>query len=565
MNEHLISLTQIPEQQRALALERFRLVQPHLEQSVPLTQLARQQNLPLRTLQHWLQNYRRAGLIGLARKARKDTDSHRTLTPQLQQLIEGLALQKPAPSIAAIYRQVVSFVQAQGREETPLKVPSYRTVYALVKALNPALQTLAQQGSKTYSNKFDLIYRRDASGSNEIWQADHCLLDFWVLSGPGQKPQRPWLTVILDDYSRAVAGYTLSFEAPSAIRTALALRQAIWPKTDPRWHICGVPLQFYTDHGSDFTSHHLEQVGADLKMELIFSLVGVPRGRGKIERFFETVNQLFLSQLPGYAPAGVGIAPTSAKLTLTELEQKLYHFVIEDYHQRVHRSTNALPQERWEKGGFLPQLPVSLEQSDLLLLTVPTTRRVQPDGIRFQGFRYFDLNLAAYVGQTVTIRYDPRDLAEIRLFHKEQFLCRAVCQELTGTPQPIGLKEVIAARKRQHRKLRQELTERTNLIETLLAAHSQTTAPFNLAQQPENQLETKVIESFGPSATLPEEAVIPAPVPVSSSATSTKLNTSSSATSAENTVDLTLSNNEVKIAKKAAHQPKPKLKRYYNE
>jgi hypothetical protein len=38
--------------------------------------------------------------------------------------------------------------------------------------------------------------------------------------------------VILDDYSRAVAGYFLFFEASSAAQTALALRQAIWRKDD---------------------------------------------------------------------------------------------------------------------------------------------------------------------------------------------------------------------------------------------------------------------------------------------------------------------------------------------
>ena len=37
--------------------------------------------------------------------------------------------------------------------------------------------------------------------------------------------------LIIDDYSRAVAGYFLTLSAPSAIRTALALRQAIWRKT----------------------------------------------------------------------------------------------------------------------------------------------------------------------------------------------------------------------------------------------------------------------------------------------------------------------------------------------
>ena len=58
------------------------------------------------------------------------------------------------------------------------------------------------------------------------------------------------------------------------------------------------------------------------------------------------------------------------------------------------------PQKRWETGGFLPRLPDSLEQLDLWLLTVAKPRRVRPDGIHFQGFRYLDTTLAAYVGST---------------------------------------------------------------------------------------------------------------------------------------------------------------------
>ena len=40
------------------------------------------------------------------------------------------------------------------------------------------------------------------------------------------------MTVIIDDYSRAIAGFCISFDSPSAARTALALRQAIWRKAD---------------------------------------------------------------------------------------------------------------------------------------------------------------------------------------------------------------------------------------------------------------------------------------------------------------------------------------------
>jgi putative transposase len=38
------------------------------------------------------------------------------------------------------------------------------------------------------------------------------------------------LTIVLDDYSRAVAGYALSLHDRSSIQTALALRQATWRK-----------------------------------------------------------------------------------------------------------------------------------------------------------------------------------------------------------------------------------------------------------------------------------------------------------------------------------------------
>lgn len=89
---------------------------------------------------------------------------------------------------------------------------------------------------------------------------------------------------MIDDHSRAVAGYFLSFDEPSALHTSLALRQAIWRKEDPRWIICGIPDVLYIDDGSDFTSQHLEQVGADLKIRLVFSIPGKPRLTDPIRR-----------------------------------------------------------------------------------------------------------------------------------------------------------------------------------------------------------------------------------------------------------------------------------------
>jgi putative transposase len=105
-----------------------------------------------------------------------------------------------------------------------------------------------------------------------------------------------------------------------------------------------------------------------------------------------------------------------AQLTLPAFEQRFRTWLLEDYHTRVHEETKCKPAERWEAGGFVPRMPKSLEQLDLLLLTVTKTRRIQQDGIRFQGYRYIDPTLAGYVKEDVVIRYDPADLAEIRGF-----------------------------------------------------------------------------------------------------------------------------------------------------
>ncbi len=448
-------------------MARFRILRPHLEEGVPLTRIAHDQGITPRTAQRWLRRYRAQGMAGLARQPRSDR-GRRALPPDLVRLTEGLALRVPVQSIAAIHRQVVAVAT-----ERAWPAPTYGTVYGIVRRLHPGLLTLAHDGSKAYHERFDLLHRRDAGQPNAIWQADHTQLDVWVRDDR-DRVIKPWLTVILDDYSRAVAGYRLGFAAPSALQTALALRDAISRKSDPHWHVCGIPGAFYTDHGSDFTSRHMEQVAADLKMVLVFSMVGQPRGRGKIERFFQTVTQLWLCTLPGYAPPGAS-PPPGTGLTLDELDERLHRFVVEEYHQRVHGEIGLAPQACWEADGFLPRLPESTEQLDLLLLTVPTARRVHQDGIHFQALRYLDLTLAAYVGETVTIRYDPRDLAEIRVFHEGRFLCRAICPELAGTT--IGLKELVRTRQTRRRELRAEINDRASLVDLLIGVHTDEPPP----------------------------------------------------------------------------------------
>ncbi|MEO3861553.1 Mu transposase C-terminal domain-containing protein [Acrocarpospora sp. B8E8] len=461
-DDPVAALAELTEAQRQQAMRRWRLLRPHLEDGVAITRLAAATDASPRTLHRWLTAYRNDGLAGLARRPRADK-GRRHFPADLRLLIEGLALREPRASIATVARQAAAVARDQG-----WPIPSYATVYDIVRRIDPAMATLALDGEKRYRDVFDLVHRRQAERPNQIWQADHTQLDLWVIT-PAGRPARPWLTVIQDDHSRAIAGYAVNLGAPTALTTALTLRQAIWRKSDPGWHVCGIPEIFHVDHGSDFTSLHLEQVMADLRIRPVFSLPGRPRGRGKVERIFGTVNQMCLSQLPGYAPRGTRDRAGRAQLTLAELDTAIGTFIRTIYNHSPHGETGVPPQQRWESASFIPRMPDSLEQLDLLLLTIAKPRKIHPDGIHFQGLRYLDPILAAYVGDSVVIRYDPRDMAEIRIFHTGHFLCRAICPDLAN--HTISLKDITAARNARRRDLRAQLRDRASVVDRLIEAH----------------------------------------------------------------------------------------------
>lgn len=189
---------------------------------------------------------------------------------ELVNLIQGMALLRPAPKVALIHRAAVRIAEERG-----WPAPSYPVVYRIIAGLDRGLVSLAHRGDAAYRHDLDLVLRREWTNANDLWQADHTQLDVMVLD-ESDRPVRPWLTVILDDKSRAVAAYTVFLGDPTALQTVLALRQAIWRKSDPALPVCGLSAALYSDYGADFTKDHIAQVCADLKVQLIHSTPGVP-------------------------------------------------------------------------------------------------------------------------------------------------------------------------------------------------------------------------------------------------------------------------------------------------
>lgn len=440
------------------ALQKYKIIRPHLEEAVSIRNLSTQFGISIRTLNRWIKQYREKGFIGLERKTRFDKETRRRITEELEEIIKALALQKPKLSIATIQRKIEQIAISQKKER-----PTYNIVYDIVNKINPSLMTLAHEGSTVYRDQYELVFLRESAYPNSMWQIDHSPLDILLLNEK-EEAQKPWVTIIEDDYSRAIPGFFVSFDSPCAVNTALALRQAIWRKQNPDWQVCGIPEIIYTDNGSDFISEHIEKVCATLKIRLINTIPGRPQGKGKVERFFLTLSQSLLQRLPGYAPSGTA-KKVKAILSLAEFSKHLEKFILEQYHKTPHSTTKQAPLNRWEGDGFLPQMPHSLEQLDFLLMTVPKKRKIHRKGIFFKGFRYMSTLFAGFVGEEVIIRYDPRDLAEVRVFLDGAFLCNAICQEIAG--QVISLKEIRKARQKQKRCLRKQINDAKQLLENL--------------------------------------------------------------------------------------------------
>ncbi len=215
------TLAALDEQRRKQAMARFAVLRPCLEEGVPLTRAAGEAGVSVRTAERWLARYRHGGLSSLARPTRRDAGTHRS-PADLVALIEGMALKRPRSSAATIHRRISTVAVARG-----WRVPSYGAVHSIIGTLDPGMVTLAQDGPAAFRDRFELVHRHRAAAPNVVWQADHTLLDLLILDEAG-KPARPWLTTVVDDHSRAIAGYTVFLGAPCVLNTCLASYAGNW-------------------------------------------------------------------------------------------------------------------------------------------------------------------------------------------------------------------------------------------------------------------------------------------------------------------------------------------------
>jgi putative transposase len=232
-------------------------------------------------------------------------------------------------------------------------------------------------------------------------QVDHTPVDLIIVDPIDRSPiGRPWITVAIDVFSRCIAGFHLSLEAPSATSVGLCLALVATDKVpwlqqrgiDAHWPIVGKPHRLGIDNASEFHSAAFERGCAQHGIAIEWRPPGQPHFGGIVERVIGTLMQL-VHALPGTTfsnptERGGYDSDKTACLILEELERWLAVAITKYYHLKPHEGMdNEIPLHRYEQGlqsltVANKTVPTPRDPRAFLIDFLPLVRRsLQRDGI----------------------------------------------------------------------------------------------------------------------------------------------------------------------------------------
>jgi putative transposase len=339
--------------------------------------------------------------------------------------IHGFHLTRERPQLVKLVERIHARCHAQG-----LPRPQARTIKARVQALPRDKVHRRRNGGRAARESFAPVVGTLATERPlQIVQIDHTKVDLFVVEEvTRQVLGRPWLTLAIDVHTRMVAGFYVSFDAPSATSVAICLALSVADKAPwlaaleipGEWPVRGIPERVHVDNGREFQSRAFETACTRYAISIDYRPVRTPHYGGHIERLIGTVMGR-VHMLPGTTFSSVEDrrdydSKRHAALTLRELECWLALEIVGKYHAAIHSALLVPPREKWrqEAGGRGARMPKNAR--DFLIDFLPfERRRVRRDGVHLFGVAYWTDALAPFLvnGDSIDVHYDPRDLRRV--------------------------------------------------------------------------------------------------------------------------------------------------------
>jgi len=327
------------------------------------------------TIKGWYLAYRKYGIEGLYPSQRSDKGKSRSLSETVKQYIIDAKTLRPERSAKSIYHELI----ARG----------------MIASGDVSLSTVQRFIQHNDLNKLEADHKDRRAFEMEFpgdcWQTDISVGPYLTING---KKLKTYLIAFIDDSSRAVMACAFSFDQSltsvlSVFKTAVQRR--------------GIPKKLFMDNGRVFRSEQLQFICASLGTIVSYAQPFSPQSKGKIERWFQTLQNQWLNLLD-----------LSSISSIEQLNELLYDYVENHYHQTVHSAINAKPIDKYTQHIDRIRFVPSKQELDFIFL-YRVTRKVKNDATITILNTLFEVP-PKYIGEQIKVRYDPTQLDKAYIF-----------------------------------------------------------------------------------------------------------------------------------------------------
>lgn len=374
---------------REIALFRFSLIAPILNNTYPnktvkdyLEEIcAKVYDSPLglkkeyapSTIKEWLRLYKTKGIDGLYPKNRSDKGESRKLKAEVKELVISLKKANPKRTAKSIYQEIIITTKVK-----PFEL-SLSTVQRYIKNLDLS----------TDSNIKD---RRafEFENANDCWQSDISVGPYLTINGFKHKT---YIVAFLDDASRLIVSCK-AFKSDNLLSVLEVFKDAVATR--------GVPKKVFFDNGKVYRSGQMELICASLGCALCFAEPYSPQSKGKIERWFQTLQKQWQQ-----------LIDTSSFQSIDELNKSLNEYVELNYNRAYHNGIKDKPINKFLAN--IDNIKRFTEQELRNVFLYRVERKVKNDSTVSIDKEIYEVP-SKYIGSKLYIRYDPTNNEEAFIF-----------------------------------------------------------------------------------------------------------------------------------------------------
>ena len=381
-----------------------------------------------RTLRNWIKKFNDAvelygnGFVGLLPQTKKRGNRDSKLPIETKELMDKLILNSygtiKSKSAKSVYRELLLEC-----DELNIDAPSYQTFCKAINTPSTYEVEKSRKGARaSYKHEefyTELEFTTPKHGERvfEFGHIDHTELDI-ELKINGNSSKRPWLTFMIDAYSRRILAFYLTFEEPSYRSCMMVIRECV--KNHNR-----LPSYIVVDGGKEFSSIYFESLLALYGIHKKQRPAAKARYGNVIERLFGVTNQLFIHNLKGNTQITKNVRQVTKSVnpknhavwTLETLYERLNNWIYSVYDNLEKLSLSQTPKEAFEESilmsGKRPNTYIPYDET-FILMTLPSpkgrTRKIHPgQGIKLTYSYYWceQFSNPKIENTHIEIKYDP--------------------------------------------------------------------------------------------------------------------------------------------------------------